>query len=391
MATFNRTATKAIWLVLILGGIALAFFASTACSGGANNLPSKTYTAIEDLSSKSGVSMSDYQMDLKKQNVSSSDAEKIAQAIDLTLNGNAAVEKQVKRSLIGLPDDANASTVANAIVKVDANPTDSTATPDETKAATTEPTVKGSQTQTTVQTPTSNSATSVQGSMPSLPTDASHGGWTVKTTSDLGSTDPAIAGWISRLKDPAPNLWKVFPNVPNPDVPDFRVVNGSQVPDGLEYGQDLSPFCEQDQRCDFEVGARQYRYISGDYQFLNTSCKGDEKTGCMLILINEGGQSYTFRDQSVDNGFTVTGRYWNGDALEWGIWGLVSNGSANMLNMPTLAHPGESLNFGTGTNAGANCGVPNACGAVRVQIVVTTGDAVKAVLTTTVTPNGSSK
>jgi hypothetical protein len=224
----------------------------------------------------------------------------------------------------------------------------------------------------------------VQENMPNLPASASQGAWTVQETSNLGSTDPIIAGWISRLKNPAPGLWKTFPNIPNPDVSDFRVVNGTQVPDGLEYGEDVSPFCEQDSTCDFQVSALHYRYISGDYNFLGTSCRGDGKTGCMLVIINEG-DSYTWRDQSVDNGFTVTGRYWNGDALEWAIWGLVSNGSANMLNMPTEAHPGEALNFGTGTNAGANCGVPSGCGAVKVQIVVTTGSAIKANLTTTVT------
>ena len=105
----------------------------------------------------------------------------------------------------------------------------------------------------------------------------------------------------------------------------------------------------------------------------------------MLILVNVMDQSYTWRGQDVDNGFTLRGRYFNGDALEWGVWGLVSHGAANMLNLPTESHPGEVLNAGAPGNSGANCGNPLGCESVDVTLVVHAGDAIIAVAKTTVT------
>jgi hypothetical protein len=228
-----------------------------------------------------------------------------------------------------------------------------------------------------------------RGTMPALVVDVSHNAWKIQGTDRL-KDNPVVEGWLARLKDPAPSLWKTFPNIPNTDVPEFRVVkcadNPSKdcVPDGMEYGTYDSPYCSS-HPCDMPVGAWEYRYITGDYKFLDTECKGENGKGCMLILVNIMDQSYTFRDQDVDNGFTLRGRFFNGDALEWGIWGLVSNGAANMLNMPTLAHPGEVLNSGDPGNSGANCGNPEACKSVDVTIVVHAGDAIVAVAKTTVT------
>jgi hypothetical protein len=106
--------------------------------------------------------------------------------------------------------------------------------------------------------------------------------------------------------------------------------------------------------------------------------------GCLLLLINVMDQSVTFRDQDVDNGFTLRGRYWNGDSLEWGTWGLVSHASANMLNMPTFAREGEVLNAGDPGNSGANCGTPTGCREVDARVIVVAGDAPIAVLETVV-------
>lgn len=197
--------------------------------------------------------------------------------------------------------------------------------------------------------------------------------------------DPIVAGWLSRLRVPAPELWPTFPNVPNPLVPEFRVVNGNQVPDGMEYGEDESPFGESGPT-DWVVPAWHYRLISGDYEFTSDDfsyrCvneEGQARRGCLIVLINVMNESYIWRDQFVDNGFTVVGRYWNGDTLEWGVWGLVSHASANMLNMATMRNPltGDVLNAGTGSsaNAGTNCGVqPIACDLVDVTVVVHAGD-----------------
>jgi len=220
--------------------------------------------------------------------------------------------------------------------------------------------------------------------------DVSHGAWTIQGTDRLADNS-IVAGWLGRLKDPAPSLWKYFPNLPNPDVPDFRVVKCADnpekdcVPDGMEYGTYSTPYCWQSP-CDIPVGAWEYRYITGDYQFLDQVCKGDMSKGCMLVLINVMDQSYTWRNQYVDNGFTLRGRYFNGDTLEWGVWGLVSHGSASMLNMKTYSHPGELMNNGQPGNSGANCGIPGGCKSIDVTVIVHAGDAIIAQAKTVVKP-----
>lgn len=254
------------------------------------------------------------------------------------------------------------------------------ARPTATKAlATTVPTATPTVMVAVTATPT---ATPASGTMLTFVTDASHGAWNIQGTDRLDK-NPIVKGWLSRIKDPAPKLWKTFPNIPNTDVKEFRVVDGKQVPDGLEYGTYSSPYCFA-HPCDIPVGAWEYRYISGDYQFLGTECKGDMSKGCMLVLVNVMDQSFTWRNQDVDNGFTVRGRYWNGDALELGIWGLISHGAANMLNLPTLARPGEVLNSGDPGNSGANCGTPLGCKSVDATVVVQAGDAIIAVAKTTI-------
>ena len=216
------------------------------------------------------------------------------------------------------------------------------------------------------------------GSFPTLPSDKSHGAWKIKTVAGLETSgDRVVAEWLARLKDPAPRLWKTYPNVPNPDVADFNVAAGA------EYGVANVPFCQQDTRCDFVVPAWHYRLITADYEFLGHKC-GGKGNGCLLLLINVMDKSYTWRNQIADNGFSVPGRYWDGDKLEWAVWGLVSHASANMLNLPTTGLVGQVLNAGTPGNAGANCGNVNGCGSVEVMVVVHAGDRILATAETTV-------
>lgn len=212
-------------------------------------------------------------------------------------------------------------------------------------------------------------------------------GWEVKEL-DL-KDDPIVAAWLPKVQSPAPELWPTYPNVANPKVPDFQVANG------VEYGQDDSPFCEQDQRCDWVIPAWHYRLISGDYKFTSPefsySCQnveGQPRKGCLIVLFNVMNESFTWRNQSVDNGFTVMGRYWNGDELQWAVWGLTSHAVANMLNYPTIrdATTGNVLNAGgNSSNAGANCGVQTeACGVVDTMVIVHAGDRILATMHTTV-------
>lgn len=236
-------------------------------------------------------------------------------------------------------------------------------------------------------TATATPAAADTGKMPDLPTAASHGKWTIQENADIDK-DPIVRDFMSRLKDPDPARWPTFPNIPNPKLTssEFPVVNGDQVPWGVEYGVDNVPFCQQDTRCDFVVPALHYRLVTADYSFQGVICRGDGKKGCLLMLVNVGNQTQIWRNQMADNGFSVAGRYWDGDHLDTAMWGLVSHASANMLNGSTMASPDKVLNSGDGsTNGGANCGVPNGCQTVDATIVVHAGDRILAIAKSTVT------
>ncbi len=178
----------------------------------------------------------------------------------------------------------------------------------------------------------------------------------------------------------APKLWPTFPNVPNPLVPEFRVVNGSEVPDGLEYAMDESNFCQQlaGEDCRVPVAAQHYLFFTGDYNVPNIgSCKENGGIGCMLVIVNVGKVTSDFTGV-FQQGFRLHARYWNGDALDMAMWGLVSHGSNNMLNMDS------KLNSKNITNAGANCSVPGGCKGVHVQTFFVSGNEPMLNLTTTV-------
>jgi hypothetical protein len=191
------------------------------------------------------------------------------------------------------------------------------------------------------------------------------GSWDITTYE--GVTDQ-MNGWAKNLKDPVMD-WSKFPNV---DFPKY----GFKAADGVEYGMAESAFCQQDQTCDINVPAMHYRLITGDYAINSVDeCKKASETdpGCGIILVNVGNVTAMFRDQHVDYGFTVEGRYWNGDAMSTTLWALSSNTVYNMLN-------GEGH-----VNMGANCSVPGGCPSVRLTIVIMSGNQILMKATITVT------
>lgn len=235
------------------------------------------------------------------------------------------------------------------------------------------------------------------GDKPEIVRTTSQGAWKVSEGPRL-KDNPIVADWIKRLKNPAPSVWKTFPNIRNANLSDAEFptkncrnqVNAigvsepyCEVPQGMQYGVHDSPYCEVNP-CDFIVPAEEYRYYTGSYSFGGYECEGDKTQGCMLIVVNVMDESVNFRNQYFDNGFTLHGRYWDGDRLEIGLWGLVSHGSANMLGMETFARAGEVLNADGGGNSGANCGTPRACQKVKVTVIVVAGTDALAVLETTV-------
>lgn len=238
-------------------------------------------------------------------------------------------------------------------------------------------------------TATADTKYQANGKLPALPIDISHDGWTIKLTDaavDVGDkngdgwpdNDGMVGRWLARLKTPAPTLWETAPNVPNLRVSNF------DVKAGLEYTGDWNtPFCQQDMRCDFIVPAGEFRYVAGEYGFLDVNnCSGEKGVAFQLWLVNVG-DSYNWRNQCADNGGTRHGRYWDGTRLDQGLWGGVSHETANMFNMKTIfnADDNEVGNAGddTDSNAGANCGVrTTTCQFVDIFIVVHAGDRVLA-------------
>lgn len=174
-----------------------------------------------------------------------------------------------------------------------------------------------------------------------------------------GVTDQ-MKSWT--FKDLDPNLWPVFPNVDNAGYP---------AANGVEYGMAESVFCQQDQRCDFEVAARHYRLFTGDYKIDGVGeCHTKDGIGCAIAVFNVGDVTAFWASQEMHDGFTVTGRYWNGDVMPHAVWALLSNTVNNMLNLDS------HLNQNKGANAGANCSVPGGCVGVDTTFSITSGNQV---------------
>lgn len=184
---------------------------------------------------------------------------------------------------------------------------------------------------------------------------ASTGMW--KVTFFPGATD-LMKDFV--FTDPDPT-WEKFPNEDWPQG-NFKASNG------LEYGQWLSAFCQQDQRCDFNVAARSYRYFSGDWAIDGLgACKaGSDRIGCALAVFNVGDVTAMWRNAHLDYGFTVTGLYWNGDENDQAISALMSWAAYRMIG-PVKDMP---------ANPGANCSVPEGCLGVHETFIITSGNQV---------------
>jgi len=196
--------------------------------------------------------------------------------------------------------------------------------------------------------------------------------WYIET---FPSTNPFIEGWRRELiAHPVDHtLWPTAPNMPNPLVPAFRVVegpNGPEVPDGMEWGQDLIRYCQQDTRCDATFATGHTTLYTGDFDTpaFSESCFATPGEGCILIVANTGNVTTTFEDQHFYRGYLMEGEFFNGAEPFWiSLWGLASHASGNMINADT------SLNTSDSTNAGANCSVREGCNTVRITIVGISG------------------
>ena len=153
--------------------------------------------------------------------------------------------------------------------------------------------------------------------------------------------------------------WKEFPNVSWP-AGNFLAKNG------LEYGQELSDFCQQDVTCDFPVAARSFRTITADYNIsgIGQCAEGGTGIGCALIIVNMGDVTASFRDQMVDTGHTITGLYWNGDEVDQAISAWASHVFYRMVGIPSVVP----------ANPGANCSVWDGCKGVNITFAIISGN-----------------
>lgn len=170
-----------------------------------------------------------------------------------------------------------------------------------------------------------------------------------------------------------PYLWQTFPNVPNPLVNDFRVVNGTEVPDGLEYAMAETNFCQQNagETCRFPVAPWHYHSFTGDYKWLQFS--GEEagtNIGQNLIIVNVGDVSSDFTAM-FGQGFRLHARYWNGEKLDMAMWGLASYNANVMLDLKSALNPDK---LPKSANAGGNCSSPRGCKGVDITIVFVSGN-----------------
>lgn len=153
--------------------------------------------------------------------------------------------------------------------------------------------------------------------------------------------------------------WEKFPNEDWP-AGDFLAKNG------LEYGQELSDFCQQDKTCDFPVAARSFRTITADYDIagIRECHEAGTGIGCAIIIVNMGDVTASFRDQMVDTGHTITGLYWNGDEIDQAISAWASHVVYRMVGVPSPVP----------ANPGANCSVPNGCKGVDITFAIISGN-----------------
>ncbi len=189
--------------------------------------------------------------------------------------------------------------------------------------------------------------------------------------------NPMIRDWQITLSQlgVTPALWQTPPNVDNPLVDNslFPTTAQSPAPWGIEWpGTDLTLFCQQDTRCDEVISAQHIRYYTGNLEPNGMGsvkpCHQQGGIGCMLIQVNSNGETDSvFTDQGFIRGYTFQGRYWDGNHLGNGLWGLISFGTANMTNQLTnINQPGL-------TNAGGNCSTAAGCIGTYIQLQFLSG------------------
>lgn len=199
-----------------------------------------------------------------------------------------------------------------------------------------------------------NTQVSVAQAVPTPSSTQQMGDWQLQY---FGGATPQMTGWKFE------NLVKSWDKFPNVDNPRF----GFLARDGVEYGMAESAFGQLASRVDVNVPAMHYRLVTGEYDIPGVDTGTDVSGGVVghgIMLINVGNVTAMFRNSMVDYGFTVEGRYWNGDAMPVTVRALLSHTAYNMLNQAGAVNPG------------ANCSIPGGCTSVRLVFVILSGNEV---------------
>lgn len=172
-----------------------------------------------------------------------------------------------------------------------------------------------------------------------------------------------------------PANWPTAPNVPNPLADWFRVVNGDQVPDGVEIPDTGERnFCQvrEGEWCTNVVAPGHYMLYTGDGN-IPQLWDGVGDPGHALSIWNVGDVEARL-DGIFFQGWRLTGRFWNGDALPYGIVALHSHAANNMHDLESALNPSGFA------NAGGNCSSPDGCEVVEHTVVIASGNAPLAII-----------
>lgn len=202
-------------------------------------------------------------------------------------------------------------------------------------------------------------------------------GWTLYWT-DIAMKDRgdgmSYYGWATATYPEWPELvpaeWPTAPNVANPLVSWFRTTSDSPAPDGVEIPDEGERnYCQvlRGEWCTNVVATLHYMEYTGDGEIPGL-WKSEPGVGNALSIYNVGETDARF-DGVFLQGWRLTGRFWNGNALPYAITGVHGHASANMLNLETVINPQPI------TNAGANCSDKDGCEQVHNTAIIVSGNA----------------
>ena len=198
--------------------------------------------------------------------------------------------------------------------------------------------------------------------------------WTNHAMADRGD-GTTFYDWAMETYPDFPSLlaeeWPTAPNVPNPLVDWFRVVEDTQVPDGIEIPDTGERnYCQvvEGEWCTNVVATGHYMIFTGD-GFVPALWDGTGGEAGNAFSYWNVGETDARLDGVFLQGWRLTGRYWNGDALPFAIVGTHGNAANNMLNMDSALNPSPI------TNAGSNCASRDGCRTVEHLAVIGSGNA----------------